>query len=636
MLTQALAAVAPGGFLFVGDVRSLPLLKLFHTSVQIFTAAPDLPLDRLRERIRRAVETEQELLVDPEFFRAFARTRPEVGEVEIQLRRGRWGNELNRFRYDVILHRGRAAGTPVEPTLLLWDECPSLAAIRACLAASEAPALQLRSIPNRRLAGEVMAATLAESAPAATTVGALREELQRATADGIDPEDLWELADETGFTARIEWNASSSCSRLDALFLRPGTTVRETSVAAPSRPLDAYVNPPPREQLTAWLSVELREHLAGLLPAYMVPSAWVVLAELPLTPNGKVDRRALPSPTAEPTARGRFVAPATPIEAALAAIWEQVLGVARISAHDDFFALGGHSLLGTQVIARVRETFAVELPLRRLFDRPTLTTLAAEIATEKSLGRELSMPPIVPAPRDGSPVLSFGQERLWFLDRLQPGNPFYNVAGALRLWGPLDMGAVGSAIGRIVRRHEVLASNFFDLDGEPRMRVDLDRTPALAESDLSALPAARAETEERRRIHAEAFRPFELACDPLLRLLVLRRSPAEHVVVFTLHHIVSDAWSLGILMREFAAFYSSCESTEFPPPALPVQYADFAAWQRRWLRGETLETQLAYWRNQLAGAPPRLGCPPTGRAPRCQPSWEPRYPSGCRGSSSRG
>ncbi|HEV2147714.1 MAG TPA: non-ribosomal peptide synthase/polyketide synthase [Longimicrobiaceae bacterium] len=363
---------------------------------------------------------------------------------------------------------------------------------------------------------------------------------------------------------------------------------------------------------------ELRAHLKASLPEYMVPGAFVVLERLPLTPSGKVARRALPAP--ERSSAEDFVAPRTPAEEILAGIWGEVLRVERVGAEDDFFALGGHSLLATRVVSRVRQAFGVELPLRAIFEAPTVAGLAVRIGLLQAGGKGTQTPPLVRVARDGSPApLSFAQQRLWFIDRLEPGSAAYNMPFALRLRGRFDPAVLERSLTEIVRRHETLRTVFATVDGEP-VQVIRDAAPvALPVTDLRSLPAESREVEVLRLVSEEAALPFDLATGPLLRVSAVRLDEAEWGVLFTMHHIVSDGWSIGVLIGEVSALYDAlAEGREAQLPELPVQYADYAAWQRGWLTGETLETKLGYWRDKLAGAPPLLELPTDRPRPQVQ------------------
>jgi amino acid adenylation domain-containing protein len=346
---------------------------------------------------------------------------------------------------------------------------------------------------------------------------------------------------------------------------------------------------------------ELSSFLKEKLPEHMLPAVFVPLDALPLMSNGKVDRRELPKfhRTPHELEKG-FVAPRTPAEQLGAEIWAQVLGIDRVGIYDNFFELGGHSLLATQAVSRMREVFAVEIPLRRLFEMPTVAGLVETIEVARRAGQHLQAPPILPVPRDGDLPLSFAQQRLWFIDQLGPGNFAYNFPAAVRLKGPLNAVALERSVNELIRRHEVLRTTFATVDGRPAQIIAPMLTVKPRLVDLRELPEGERQAEVRRLVIAEAQRPFNLSRGPLLRIALLRLAEEEHIGLLTTHHIASDGWSTGILIRELAVLYEAFSSARSSPlPELPIQYADFAHWQRKWLQGEALENQLAYWNQQL-------------------------------------
>ncbi|HEY0174085.1 MAG TPA: amino acid adenylation domain-containing protein [Pyrinomonadaceae bacterium] len=354
-----------------------------------------------------------------------------------------------------------------------------------------------------------------------------------------------------------------------------------------------------------------RGFLRQQLPEYMIPSAFVCLAQLPLTPNGKLDRRALPAPEfkRDDAAHARL-APRTPVEAALLDVWRDLLHVARPGLDDNFFDLGGHSLLATQVLSRVRGLFGVEIPLRALFEGPTPAGLAAHVESRLAGGVRPTTPPLEPTARDAALPLSFAQQRLWIMDQLEPGSPRYNLTQALRLRGSLDSAALERGVEEIVRRHEVLRTTFAVVGRTPAQVIHPDATVKPDFVDLCHLPEAEREAEARRIADAQALHRFDLAAGPLLRVSLLRLGAEEHVVVLTLHHIISDGWSIGVWVGELTALYNSYRrGLPASLPALPVQYADFAKWQHELVEGGALSEQLAYWKRQLADAPPPLELP---------------------------
>ncbi|MET0396582.1 MAG: amino acid adenylation domain-containing protein, partial [Longimicrobiaceae bacterium] len=352
----------------------------------------------------------------------------------------------------------------------------------------------------------------------------------------------------------------------------------------------------------------LREHLRLSLPEHMVPAAFVALERLPLTPNGKLDREALPAPDFAPAGE-RYVAPRTPVEEVLAEIWAEVLGLERVGVTDGFFELGGHSLLATRVVSRVRRVFAVELPLRALFEGPTVAELAGRVEALRRAELPV-LPPVVPVGRTGALPLSFAQERLWFIDRLEPGSAVYSIPMAWRLGGALDAAALRRALGEIVRRHEALRTVFADVDGSPVQVIVPFGGFAVPVEDLSGLGEADREAALGRRAGHEARRAFDLAAGPLFRAALLRLGAGDHVLLLSMHHIVSDGWSMGVLFRELSALYAAYREGGESPLAEPgVQYADYAVWQREQLAGEALDRQMAYWKARLAGAPELLELP---------------------------
>ena len=349
---------------------------------------------------------------------------------------------------------------------------------------------------------------------------------------------------------------------------------------------------------------ELRQHAARWLPEAMVPSAVVQLSALPRTISGKVERAKLPAPGLDASRAGaQYVAPRTTIEEVIANIWASVLEVERVGVTDSFFDLSGHSLLATQVVSRVRSALGVEIGVRQLFESPTVAGLAAvaEAALKNGAG---GVPRIKPVSRAGALPLSFAQQRLWFMDQLETGSAFYNVPAAIRLSGNLNLSALGAALQEIVRRHETLRTSFRDVNGEPEQVVAPVLVVPLNVSDLSLLSEHDREARVSEYAKEWAGRPFDLERGPLVRAHLLRLGAREHILLFSMHHIVGDLWSIGVLVNEWAALYEAFTAgrpSQLAP--LPVQYADYTVWQREWLSGDVLEAQLDYWRQQLADAP---------------------------------
>ncbi len=383
--------------------------------------------------------------------------------------------------------------------------------------------------------------------------------------------------------------------------VRQHPNVADVAVVAPEerpgvRRLIAYAVLKDGDATTA---EDLRRFLQPRLPEYMLPGTFVLLDELPLLPSGKIDRRALTArhvAAVEP--RGELTLPRTPIEERLASLWRELLGLDQVSVRDNFFEVGGHSLLAAQLTSRIRGVFGVDLPLRVFFEGPTIAALAECVASM----RRSELPPITRIPRDEPIPLSLAQKRLWFIDQLIPGNTAYTVSIPIRMAGDLDARALEHALTEIVRRHEPLRTRFVPRDGEPVQEI-LPASPfSLKRCDLSAIDPRHEEIELHKRMMDERHQPFDLSSGPLIRAILFSMGGDRHVLLILLHHIISDGWSVGVLVDELAALYRACDS-DLPSPIeeLSIQYADFAVWQRGWLRGQVLDDHVAYWKERLAG-----------------------------------
>jgi amino acid adenylation domain-containing protein len=395
------------------------------------------------------------------------------------------------------------------------------------------------------------------------------------------------------------------------------SSIRDAVVIAKKDPslektLVAYLILEPGTQIT---NKQIQSFVRKRLPNYMTPSAYVTLDAFPLTENGKIDRQSLQafdSQTHE--SRLTLIPPSNPIEEILADIWMDVLRVGEIGMDDNFFDVGGHSLLATQIVSRLREVFDVEIPLLALFEFPTIAGLAQSLEAAKWARIEEKAASFRPVQRDRDLPLSFAQQRLWFIDQMQPGNPAYNAPQSVRLIGRLNVDALRRTLTEIVRRHEALRTTFAIVGDEPVQRVHRAQPIAMPEVDLSELDE-RAVIEARRLAAEEATRGFDLGRDIMLRAKLVRLGEEDHVVLFTMHHIASDGWSQGVLMREVSILYEAfSEGVLAPLEDLEIQYGDFAVWQREWLSGEVLEKQLGYWKKRLGGASRELEIP--GDKPR--------------------
>ena len=381
----------------------------------------------------------------------------------------------------------------------------------------------------------------------------------------------------------------------------------------------------PSSQMTCTVS-ELPQFLKTKLPDYMVPNIFVILDSLPLTPNGKVDRRALPVPDLQGQGTDKYVAPRTPTEEILSLIWAQVLKLEQVGIHDNFFTFGGHSLLATQLVSRIRTSFKVELPLRSLFAAPTVAQLSPHIQRLQQQELELTSPPILPRAENAELPLSYAQQRLWFLDQLQPNSSLYNIPIALRLVGTLNQAALAQSLEEIIHRHEALRTNFITVDGTPRQVIQTATNWTVSVVNFRHLSTSAQEIAAQQLAQKQAIQSFDLASEVLIRVTLVVLSETEHLLNVCMHHIVSDGWSMGVFVAELAALYNAYsiglpslpDATRIPLTPLPIQYADFAIWQRNWLVEDVLQSQLSYWQQQLKDAPALLVLPTDRPRPAVQ------------------
>ncbi|MEU5289384.1 amino acid adenylation domain-containing protein [Streptomyces sp. NPDC020755] len=607
VLDRVVGLVAPGGSVFVGDIRNHTLLRGFHTAVALARTPDPADASELRRDVDRRVLREKELLVAPAFFQRFGSGNPLVGGVDIRVKNGGFHNELSRYRYDVVLHRkgpGDLLTVTGAPVLNWADDVTGLTALRDALASGRRQALRVTGVPNARTAAEAAAA---RALVAGEDLARIREAY--AGAEGIDPDDLTALGSELGYRTALTWTEGDTEGRLDVLFAA-------ASAGSPTAPLvthgaddgeraygGALTNAPVAFRESGQLTTSLREYLRDWLPDYMIPAAFVVLDSLPVTENGKLDRALLPVPDLDAEVRGG--APRTAEEETLCRLFAEVLGVPGVGVDDGFFALGGHSLLAIRLVNAVRTALGAELTVRAVFEAPTVAELARRLGPAGP-GR----PALVPADRPAVVPLSYAQRRLWFLNRLGKAGGAYNIPVALRLSGDLDRQALTEALRDVVVRHESLRTTFPEADGQP---CQLVHDPADVTVGIDVVPA---DEETWRSAIAEACgHDFDLTHELPFRATLFALSPAEHVLLVVLHHIAGDGWSMAPLARDVATAYAARADDRAPGfPPMAVQYADYTLWQREVLGSEQdpdsrLSEELAHWRGALAGLPAELDLP---------------------------
>jgi len=613
VLTGAVETLETGGAIFIGDVRNYSLLEAFHTSVQLYEGTDSLSCDALWHRVQKSIQQEGQLVISPDFFTALPQRLPQISRVEINLKRGRAHNELTSFRYDVVLH----VGSPVpllECPWMDWSaESLSLERLREILGRDNPELLGVAGIPNARVQRDVIASQFLRSSHRPVTVGELRRQLDGEQQCAVELEDIWSLKKDLPYTIEVRWSQSGA-GLCDVLFRRCGdgkSAKKAVSVRFPGEttllgPLHVYSNDPLKPRLAEALTPGLRRWLEAKLPEYMVPAVYVRMDQMPLTANGKLDRKALPAPGANAYATQVYEAPQGETERILAKVWAELLQIKQVGRRDHFFALGGHSLLAARMVTRIRQGLGVDMTASDLFAHPVLADLAGSLKG----AMPAQLPPIVRVERGTRLPLSFAQQRLFFLAQMEEASRAYHVPWGLHLRGELDAAALRRALDRIVARHEALRTIFVLLDGEPVQRIAsaADSRFHLVERDLRRHRDAPAELNRLLTEHANAS--FNLQTGPLIRGLLVRESEDEHTLLITMHHIVSDGWSLGVFRNELSKLYSAFRRGEEDPlPELAVQYTDYAMWEREWLEGELLRQQGEYWKGALQGAPAFLELP---------------------------
>ena len=610
VLEGAVRAVAPGGTVFLGDVPSLLLLESFQALSQLENAPARLPVEAWRQRVHRSLTHATRLVVDPDLFRVARQHLPRVSQVEIHLQRGDAASEASRLHadlyFDAVLHV-ECEETPARTRMSRNWEKDRLtpAEVRRLLLDEGLEVLIVAGVPSRRLLRAARALELLESSDPGP-VGLLRDQL--SGIPGVDIEELRAVASDLPYAVEATWSTSGRDGRCDIVYQRRsrerGKRVSPGFVREAPRmgPWSEYANDPAQSMALRMQVRALRKQLQERLPSHMVPAAISVLKALPRTPAGKVDYRALAA--TDPWTRDpgeSLLPPRTEGEKILLGIVAEVLQRHDLGIQDNFFDLGADSLLIFRIATRATRA-GISLSPRMLFQYPTVMKVSDALALTGAQGHA-PVPPLAPIPRDGDLVLSFAQQRLWFLDQLEPGNPFYTTPQVLRLLGPLNLDALEKAFAAVLKRHETIRTRFESVDGNPLQVIEPPDGFQLAVVDLQDLREGDRCAEAERLMTEECARPFDLSEAPLMRASVLRLSEHEHILVVTMHHIVSDEWSMGVFIQELARLYEEFAGGRPAGLAeLPIQYADFARWQREWLSGEVLERQVSYWKRQLAGS----------------------------------
>lgn len=604
VLEGACRAVAPGGAIFVGDVRNLQTLSAFHREISVLKARDDAPRGRVRAMARRAELLDKELVVDPTFFAAFAEQVGDISHARVELKHGDFHNELTRHRYDATLFLGGADPAPdTEVQWRAWGEGVESEddITRLLQSVSNAPQ-GVRGIPNLRLHRAVRMSRWLENADSVhDTVELFRGQAEPSPVS-LDPQALFDRAAEQG--VQVETRLREGCGETFDVIFHASCKSIVPFAPLPKRPWAFYGNNPLKGRLAQGLPPALQEHLAARLPEYMAPSSIIVLESLPLTPNGKLDKRALPEPDVKQAADREQ--PRTPTEELLVGLYADVLGLGGVGRESDFFALGGHSLMGTQLVSRVRDVFGLDAPIKGLFENPVLCDFAAHLDALASGGAAAVATPISRVPRKSGLPLSYSQEQLWLMDRIEPESWKSNMPFPYRLKGTLDRDALYGAFQDLFQRHEALRTSFVERLGRPELKIHRNPDVPWEEIDLRSTAFEEREEALLRVLSERARVPINLEYELPIRLILVRLDEDDWALLLLFHHIVADGWSVGVLAGELSTLYKGRlkqEEEQVFEPAPEIQYADYASWQRAHLAGELLEQRYAFWRKTLEGAP---------------------------------
>jgi amino acid adenylation domain-containing protein len=623
VIEGALQVLAPGGSLFIGDNRHLPSLNAFHASIAFAQAAPQTNREAFASIVKGIAEKENELVLDPVVFANLPQVFPALEAVEIHLKEETAHNELTKYRYDVILHKKGdfSSSCDMEPVWEDWKQANlQLNDVRQRLENGLKFPIGWRGVPNGRLHKDEAILQWYQGNYEASTVGELRELLvQLDTTESVDPLCLYKLAQDIGCQVTITYSKDFGAHCFDVCFY-PAIDAK-TKHRAPAMPITQqnastkgtqlyWVNPLKARFIKA-LIPELKQLAREQLPDYMRPAAFVLLEQLPMTPSGKLDRRALPAPDREGTiTKDSSVKPTTYTQERLCKLWGNVLGLEDVGVKDDFFQLGGHSLLATKLVSRIRDEFDLALPLRAIFEHPTILSLAEQIdllaasSPQPKTQKDIIHKDIIsPAPLRDQLPLSFSQARVWFLDKLEPNNSAYNIVVGFRMDGRLHQQALHRSLQEIVNRHEVLRTTFSgDASGAPVQVIHKAKEISLSTIDLSHLEAKERDLYLEQIVKEEALRPFDLQTDSLLRVYLYKLEENTHVFVAVMHHIISDAWSFGVIVKELSQLYTAfAQGQESSLSPLTLQYGDFAYWQRTTFEKTQLPLLLDYWKQELSG-----------------------------------
>jgi acyl carrier protein len=564
----------------------------------------------LQQRIHRRYKAEEELLLDPTFFLALQQDFPEITHVQVKPKRGRYHNELTRFRYEAILH----IDTPIQPVSDIqwidWHEHKlTLTEIRRILTVTQPRNFGVRNIPNARLHDEVYAMQWLGQAGSNDTVAQWRTFLSEQPQIGIEPDAIWDLSEELPYYVEISWLNTNSAGTYDVVFTQNSRPFQPAmfsgNICIQSAP--DYANDPLQTQFNQQLIGQLRGFLKEKLPDYMLPTAFVVLEKLPLTPNDKVDRQALAQLPIDNylLSEKTYIAPRNPEEEMLAQLWAEVLDVERVGIHDNFFELGGDSLKAIALLNRVQEQLGKTCQMVDLFNAPTVAEFAARLGEKPSSSQEsIDRVPVSSNSDNRYYPPSFIQERFC---RYQKVSNSYENPNYFHLAGRLDVAILQKSLNELIHRHEILRTTLQQVNGSLMQVVAPAATVDMSVVDLQSVPEQEQLKEVERLIREEMQRPVALERDPWFRVTLMRLGKESHILLLCMHTLLADVWSSEILLQELSVLYEAfLTGKDSPLPSLPLQYGDYALTQRQSLTAEVLQAKLNYWQQWLSKEPPPL------------------------------
>ena len=597
VLVDSIEKIENKGSIILGDLRNYQLMEDFFRSTELYKIEEEQTIDILKQRIKTEIKNEKELIVHPQYFVSLQKRFQRISHVDIRFKQGEYQTEMNKYRYNVVLHIDNDSVKEIDKKLDWNTETGIQEKIQKLLHEENVDVLSLENVPNYFLEEDEVLSRLIEEDE--ISLKEIKEQIKNEPINGF--KSLLNICDDS-YRKELVWNEKRYLCNI--LFINnkiDGKTVVNQSEQYTNHNVHEYSNDTIKRDLVIESINEVRKHLEDKLPEFMIPSHFVEIENVPLTPNGKIDDKLLPDPLTERIqTENIYVAPRNEIEKKLVDIWQDLLGVGKVGMFDNFFELGGHSLIATQLISKIREEFNIELPLKIIFQKPILLDFAKIIGNTKSAGE---IAKIAIASRDTALPLSFAQERLWFIDQYEH-NASYNMPGAAQLIGKLDIDVLEKTFSEIISRHEVLRTNFVTINNIPNQRIHKESKFELKIIDFNHLSEEEANKKILERIEIESQIPFDLANDSLIGLELYKINDEDHVLFLNKHHIISDGWSISVFYKEISILYKAYSENKSPSlPDLEIQYADYAVWQREHIGGKILNKQSEYWKNRLSGTP---------------------------------